>query len=431
MNSMNSKLLFLPLRELQDYLTNLEIENEKLKAELTTFSRFNCILENIKRSSNKGFTAMQCIDRNKSCRCNEHLNGPLRRVAQESDIELRVWEEQYNKLVVKSKRDFNKFIDDENGFSSKRSNTVLSVEDLQVESEHETNSSGSVNDIKYYNNKYDTNNLTDNRFRSSYVSNGSDINVEKSDKNGISDETVIRYITLSPSDTESRFDASPPLVVYDSKKDSKLCCDWPECNQEFVNEEILMHHKRNHIRKSIYHCENCSTRLLSKEDLETHLKNHRLSKDEDIEVDVEDKSQSNDVLMLEKTQSVNLVCNKTLNDKNNENSISFESSFDKLNHQKPIAKNDSQSDTLKSALIRPEEYKRTRYSGVGRYRCPWPDCGYTPHFLRDLRRHYKHTGDKKHKCDFPGCDFVSVWKTSLLQHQRKKHSSNDSLINKN
>lgn len=68
------------------------------------------------------------------------------------------------------------------------------------------------------------------------------------------------------------------------------------------------------------------------------------------------------------------------------------------------------------------EYKRTRYSGIGRYRCPWPDCGYTPHFLRDLRRHmFKHTGDKKHKCDFPGCDFVSVWKTSLLQHQRKKH----------
>ncbi|KAH9387796.1 hypothetical protein TYRP_008993 [Tyrophagus putrescentiae] len=66
--------------------------------------------------------------------------------------------------------------------------------------------------------------------------------------------------------------------------------------------------------------------------------------------------------------------------------------------------------------------KRTRYSGVGRYRCEWPDCSYTPHFLRDLRRHmFKHTGDKKHKCPATGCDFVSVWKTSLLQHQRKKH----------
>ncbi|KAI2804972.1 hypothetical protein BLOT_003961 [Blomia tropicalis] len=81
------------------------------------------------------------------------------------------------------------------------------------------------------------------------------------------------------------------------------------------------------------------------------------------------------------------------------------------------------------------EYKRTRYSGIGRYRCPWPDCGYTPHFLRDLRRHmFKHTGDKKHKCDYPGCDFVSVWKTSLLQHQRKKHygvSSSIQLRNNN
>lgn len=69
-----------------------------------------------------------------------------------------------------------------------------------------------------------------------------------------------------------------------------------------------------------------------------------------------------------------------------------------------------------------EEYKRTRYSGIGRYKCPWPDCEYTPHFLRDLRRHmHKHTGDKRYKCDRPGCDFITVWKTSLLQHQRKKH----------
>ncbi|OTF78174.1 Zinc-finger double domain containing protein [Euroglyphus maynei] len=68
-----------------------------------------------------------------------------------------------------------------------------------------------------------------------------------------------------------------------------------------------------------------------------------------------------------------------------------------------------------------QQYKRTRYSGVGRYRCPWKDCSYTPHFLRDLRRHmFKHTGDKRYKCT--KCSFVSVWKTSLLQHQRKKHS---------
>lgn len=67
-------------------------------------------------------------------------------------------------------------------------------------------------------------------------------------------------------------------------------------------------------------------------------------------------------------------------------------------------------------------YKRTPYSGVGRYRCPYPECGYTPHFMRDLRRHmFKHTGDKKHKCDYPGCSFVSVWKTSILQHKRCKH----------
>ena len=73
-----------------------------------------------------------------------------------------------------------------------------------------------------------------------------------------------------------------------------------------------------------------------------------------------------------------------------------------------------------------EELRRTKFTGFGRYRCPWPDCGYTPHFLRDLRRHmFKHTGDKKYKCDLDGCDFITVWKTSLLQHQRKKHNITD------
>ncbi len=446
MNSMNSKLLFLPLRELQLYLTNLEMENEKLKSELSTFSRFNCILENIRRSSNKGFSAMQCIDRNKSCRCNEHLNGHLRRVAQEADIELRVWQEQYDKLVIRSKRENSiTSIDDENSISlsPRSSNTVSSVDDLHVESEPELTlsiSSNNTNDMNYCN-KFDTFNCSDNKFSSKTVSNetslnaknfGVNFNFNDKEKMAINDETVIKYITLSPSnDTDSRCETSTPVVVYDSKSDPKLCCDWPDCGQAFVNQEILTHHRRNHIRKSIYHCEFCSTRLLSKEELENHLKKHRILKTEDIEVDeVEDKSDhSNDIMTLEKAQAVNLVCNKAINDKLNDKLMFQSELFDKFNHQTAIP-NNCQSDIVKNNSMRPEEYKKTRYSGVGRYRCPWPDCGYTPHFLRDLRRHmYKHTGDKKHKCDYPGCDFVSVWKTSLLQHQRKKHFANNNPSN--
>ncbi len=433
MNSMNSKLLFLPLRELQHYLTNLEMENEKLKSELSIFSRFNCILENIRRSSSKGFSAMQFIDRNKSCRCNEHMNVNLRRVAQEADIELRVWQEQYDKLVIRSKRENSiTSIDDENSISlSPKSSNTVSSDDLHVESEPElTMGSKAANDINCCN-KFDTFNCSDNKFSSKTVSNETSLNAKNfnfndKEKMAINDETLIRYITLSPSnDTDSRCDASTPEVVYDSKSDPKLCCDWPDCRQTFVSQEILTHHRRNHIRKSIYHCEFCSTRLLSKEELENHLKKHRIFKTEDIEVDeVEDKSDhSNDMMTLEKTQAVNLVTN--------EKSISFQSElFDKLNHQMAIS-NNCQSDIVKNNSLRPEDYKKTRYSGVGRYRCPWPDCGYTPHFLRDLRRHmYKHTGDKKHKCDYPGCDFVSVWKTSLLQHQRKKHFANNPSNNK-
>ena len=67
-----------------------------------------------------------------------------------------------------------------------------------------------------------------------------------------------------------------------------------------------------------------------------------------------------------------------------------------------------------------------------RYCCPWPECGYTPHFLRDLRRHmHKHTGEKRYKCDVKDCDFITVWKTSLLQHQRKKHPEQMAIINSN
>ena len=90
----------------------------------------------------------------------------------------------------------------------------------------------------------------------------------------------------------------------------------------------------------------------------------------------------------------------------------------KLTEQKPTLK----SGANKSKNVN-REYKRTRYSGVGRFPCKWPNCGYTPHFLRDLRRHmYKHTGEKKHICNVAGCEFGSVWRTSLLQHQRKKHN---------
>lgn len=73
-----------------------------------------------------------------------------------------------------------------------------------------------------------------------------------------------------------------------------------------------------------------------------------------------------------------------------------------------------------------DELKRTRYSGAGRYRCPWPGCNYTPHFLRDLRRHvHKHTGERRYRCTCRGCDFTSVWKTSLLQHVRKLHKDGE------
>jgi len=272
--------------------------------------------------------------------------------------------------------------------------------------------------------------------------------------NNLNDESTVRYVTLSPPADESTTSRSSPLVVFESPK---LVCDWPDCRRVFSNEEILIHHRRNHIRKSIYHCDFCSTRLLSKAELDNHMRKHRhlnredshrdakppVAKDEVIchqDMDVLDIENTSEAVNLSNKSHINTNNNNSVNDIHynnvNQNGLTFQSAlFDRLSthHQKstspPIVKSNDLSPTDTSPdnqqLVRPDEYKRTRYSGVGRYRCPWPDCGYTPHFLRDLRRHmFKHTGDKKHKCDSPGCDFVSVWKTSLLQHQRKKHSLN-------
>ena len=493
---LNSKLLYLPLREVQIYMNNLELENEKLKSELTTFSRFNCILENIQRSSNKGFHAMQIIDRNKSCVCNEHMNGQLRRIAHEADIELRVWQEQYEKLVLKTKHEFMSTQEDDN-CSPKSPMGVSSspIRDARVqspESEPESTLSMNTNDSGYERNfspvihsrtasiSQDSNATNDSGFRSD-CSERSDQTIAKhrDDRlNANNIEAVNRYITRTAVTDDTSAARSTPLVVYESRKETRLVCDWPNCNRVFNNEDILTHHRRNHIRKSIYSCEYCSTRLLSKEELDSHMKKHVLKSEPDPDRDEEQEELAeedeemahNDMIDIENSQEAvnltkkgisgsalnaisalnNIHCNNALNGALNgveKSSLTFQtvlyerlSATQKATPTPPAINSTSHllmGDPSKlSPQMRSDEYKRTRYSGVGRYRCPWPDCGYTPHFLRDLRRHmFKHTGDKKHKCDYPGCDFVSVWKTSLLQHQRKKHfavnqiNTNDNLFN--
>ena len=115
---MNSKFLSLPLRELNSYVKNLEDENEKLRNDLSTIYKFNFVLENIKLAFNKGYSAMKCIDRNKSCSCQEHMNGYLRRILQEVDIELSVWMNQYDGLVNTSNNKYHQMINDDSSRES-------------------------------------------------------------------------------------------------------------------------------------------------------------------------------------------------------------------------------------------------------------------------------------------------------------------------
>lgn len=115
---MNSKFLSLPLRELNSYVKNLEDENEKLRNDLSTIYKFNFVLENIKLAFNKGYSAMKCIDRNKSCSCQEHMNGYLRRILQEVDIELSVWMNQYDGLVNTSNNKYHQVTHDDSSRES-------------------------------------------------------------------------------------------------------------------------------------------------------------------------------------------------------------------------------------------------------------------------------------------------------------------------
>lgn len=240
-------------------------------------------------------------------------------------------------------------------------------------------------------------------------------------------------------------------------------CDWPECNRRFQSEQILIHHRRFHIRKSNYQCKHCSVRLLNSKDLvehlircenkkEQHLMNNPTDKikptfkrtilTDSMDKQIKKKNSSFSLNLETKTEgdgiselnNRKLLINQLISPKNSKNSDLKKAllAIDiKINNRNNNGKSSisslspgaaGSSSTLSvSTNDRINEYKKTRYSGIGRYRCPWPDCNYTPHFLRDLRRHmFKHTGDKRYKCS--QCRFVSVWKTSLLQHQRKKHN---------
>ncbi|KAH7638018.1 zinc-finger double domain containing protein [Dermatophagoides farinae] len=182
----------------------------------------------------------------------------------------------------------------------------------------------------------------------------------------------------------------------------KFQCDWPGCIRRFQTEEILNHHRRFHIRKSNYQCKHCSLRLLDRRELLEHVVNYGVN------MSIKSFNSSSTGLSSFPSSSSSLTLSIDMNDR-------------KMLIDQLISPRMSKNRDLKKALLAVKTDVHLTYSGIGRYRCPWPDCSYTPHFLRDLRRHmFKHTGDKRYKC--PQCRFVSVWKTSLLQHQRKKHS---------
>jgi hypothetical protein len=98
MDRMNNKFSSLTLHELQQYVLNLESENEKLINKLRISSKLIYILENIAKSSQMCYCLLRKIEINKCCDCNDHLNETIRRSLIHSIDESNIWLDQYQSI---------------------------------------------------------------------------------------------------------------------------------------------------------------------------------------------------------------------------------------------------------------------------------------------------------------------------------------------
>ena len=173
-------------------------------------------------------------------------------------------------------------------------------------------------------------------------------------------------------------DSNDSIDTSDSMKtnnNSNFKCDWPDCLKSFCHEENLIRHRRYHIRKSLYHCENCGLRFLDNEELQNHLVEHNNDNLSNNSNDSPNCDQNKTKCLVDSTSNNQMtdeqmlaakghnfkknICNFGLNN-GNQNGKSVSLFTKKL--FKPVF-DDVANHSINN---KPEEYKKTRYSGVGR-----------------------------------------------------------------
>ena len=179
-------------------------------------------------------------------------------------------------------------------------------------------------------------------------------------------------------DSHDSHDSNDSIEINDSMKtndNSTFKCDWPDCLKSFCHEENLIRHRRYHIRKSLYHCENCGLRFLDNEELQNHLVEHNDDNLSNNSNDSPNCDQNKTKFLVDSTSNNQMtddqmlaakghnfkknICNFGFNN-GNQNGKSVSLFTKKL--FKPVF-DDVANHSING---KPEEYKKTRYSGVGR-----------------------------------------------------------------
>ncbi|XP_054155701.1 uncharacterized protein LOC128954125 [Oppia nitens] len=453
---LNNWFYSLTLSELQQYVIRLETENEKLVRELTETNKLNFILESIAKSTQTGYTLLRRIMINKSCNCNEHLNVDFRQLLGESIKETNQFLSRLQMFQQNLEPAVN--IDDRTSESIPSSSVspLHSEHPLVIDLSNDTTnnnsqtSKGSPFSVNYRRQS------TDDKESSSLMSESPHSSGYESNDYNAEHQTVA--ITRVPNlvfhndynsthKSESHF--RPKATITASSVANVATGRRPSINNDLPQNLTLP--------KSSLRAQQVSPAAAAGTQLPLPIMaTNTMTSARESATNTQNNNNSNVLFTASNGSTIGPINGSSQHLPNRcsncDLSFNLKSSLDQhlLTHLTPTftiqragrgrpAKNDSRilrvtdSDLNilrmntgaggRISLQALETLRRQKFTGYGRYRCPWPDCGYTPHFLRDLRRHmFKHTGDKKYKCDYDGCDFITVWKTSLLQHQRKKHN---------
>jgi hypothetical protein len=254
MDKMNNKFSSFTLHEIQQYVLNLESENEKLINKLRISSKLIYILENIAKSCQTCFCLLRKIEINKCCDCNDHLNQTIRKSLIHSIDESNIWLDEYQSI----NKDYDICTDTENeqliGISDTSTTNSFDLPKRSKYFEYMNKSSNSRQLVSRKLESIDTNcnsfnsqsfrysNLCSTRqsstiFQSeSYEKNGTDSNIVEENFGNKKEETSsLNYNQISGQTNSFQIYSETKLC---NKIDSQMIYKCEECDIDFENQVI-------------------------------------------------------------------------------------------------------------------------------------------------------------------------------------------------